>query len=138
MDNPMSCAYVRLAAALVGLCFGVGPAAAAETPAFAVEVDARELPRRLLHTTVDIPCQSGPLRLWYPKWFPGSHGPHGRVEDVAGFRVETPEGAPVPWTRDEVELHCFVITVPEGTNSVRVKLDTVCESAGPDLSLIHI
>jgi predicted metalloprotease with PDZ domain len=133
----MSRANVRLAAALVGLGLVTGSAAAADAPAVAVEVDARELPRRLLHTTLDIPCKSGPLRLWYPKWFPGSHGPHGRVEDVAGFRVETPEGAPVPWARDEVELHCFVITVPEGTGSVRVKLDTVCESAGPDLAGTH-
>src|SRR5262249_34668414 len=108
-DQPMT--RMRLAAALVGLCLAVGPAAAADAPAVAVEVDARELPRKLLHTTLDIPCKPGPLRLWYPKWIPGSHGPSGRVEDVAGFRVETPQGAPVPWARDEVELHCFVIRV---------------------------
>src|SRR5262245_63652561 len=128
---------VRLAAALVGLCLAVGPAAAADAPAVAVEVDARELPRKLLHTTLDIPCKPGPLRLWYPKWIPGSHGPSGRVEDVAGFRVETPQGAPVPWARDEVELHCFVIKVPEGTASVRVKLDTVCEAAGTNAAGIY-
>src|SRR5262245_57534255 len=133
-DNPMS--RVRFAA-LVGLSVLAGPAAAADLPALTVEVDARELPRRLVHTTLDIPCQPGPLRLWYPKWFPGSHGPHGRVEDVAGFRVETSEGTPVPWTRDEVELHCVVIQVPEGRGSIRVKLDTVCESAGPDRAGIH-
>src|SRR5262249_16833560 len=108
----MSC--LRLAA-FMGLCLVTGSAAAAEVPAVAIAVDARELPRKLIHTTLDIPCKPGALRLWYPKWFPGSHGPHGRVEDVAGFRVETPEGAPVPWTRDEVELHCFVVTVPDGT-----------------------
>jgi hypothetical protein len=49
----MSCACVRFVAALVGLCVVVGPAAAAEAPALAVEVDARELPRKLLHTTLD-------------------------------------------------------------------------------------
>src|SRR5262249_35195927 len=116
-NNPMSC--VRLPAALVGLCLVIGSAAAADAPTLTVEVDARELPRKLLHSTLDIPCKPGPLRLWYPKWLPGSHGPHGRVEDVAGFRVETPEGTPVPWTRDEVELHCFVVKVPAGTTSVR-------------------
>jgi predicted metalloprotease with PDZ domain len=128
---------MRLAAALVGLCLVIGSAAAADAPAVTVEVDARELPRKLLHTTLDVPYTSGPLRLWYPKWFPGSHGPHGRVEDIAGFRVETPEGTPIPWTRDEVELHCFVIKAPEGTRSVRVKLDIVCEAAGPDKAGIH-
>jgi predicted metalloprotease with PDZ domain len=127
---------VRLAAALVGLCLAAGPAAA-DPPAVAVEVDARDLPRKLLHTTLDIPCKPGPLRLWYPKWIPGTHGPYGRVEDVAGFRVQTPAGAPVPWARDEVELHCFVIKVPDGTASVRVKLDTVCESARPNAAGIY-
>ena len=124
------------AALVVWVGLVAGPAAA-DTPAVAVEVDARELPRKLLHTTLDVPCRPGPLRLWYPKWFPGSHGPHGRVEDVAGFRVETPDGTPVPWARDEVELHCFVAQVPDGTTRVRVKLDTVCESAGADRGGTH-
>src|SRR5215470_12202378 len=133
----MSRAYVRVAAVLVGLCLAVGPAAAADAPAIAVEVDARDLPRKLLHTTLLIPCKPGTVRLWYPKWFPGSHGPHGRVEDVAGFRVETPDGTAVPWARDEVELHCFVVRVPEGTTKLRVKLDTICESAGSGRAGTH-
>src|SRR5262245_21225157 len=124
--------FVRTLLGIAGLFLLACSALAVDAPDIAVEVDARELPRKLLHTTIDIPCKPGPVRLWYPKWFPGSHGPHGRVEDVAGFRVETPSGTPVPWTRDEGELHCFVIKVPEGTGSVRVKLDTVCESTGPD------
>ena len=110
----------------------VVPRAFAEVPATAIEVDARELPRRLIHTTLDIPCKPGTLRLWYPKWFPGSHGPHGRVQDVAGLRVETPDGAVIPWSRDEVDLHCFLIKVPDATTTVRVKLDTICEASGTD------
>src|SRR5262249_44802168 len=96
-DSPML--RMRAVTAFVGLCLSVGSAVAADVPTIAVEVDARELPRKLLHTTLDIPCKPGPLRLWYPRWFPGSHGPHGRVEDVAGFRVEAPDGTSVPWTR---------------------------------------
>src|SRR5436305_13966388 len=120
---------LRSAAVLV-LVTVVGARAAADPPAIAVEVDARDLPRRLLHTTLDIPCKPGPLRLWYPKWFPGSHGPQGRVEDIAGLRVETPDGSAIPWRRDEVDLHCFTLRVPDGTTAVRVKLDTICEAAG--------
>jgi predicted metalloprotease with PDZ domain len=119
----------RTNAAVLGLLIFV-PWAAAETPATVIEVDARELPRRLIHTTLDIPCQPGLLRLWYPKWFPGSHGPYGRVQDVAGLRVETPTGTVIPWTRDDVEMHCFLLRVPDGTTTVRVKLDTICEAAG--------
>jgi hypothetical protein len=77
----MSTAHVRLAVALESLCPAVGPAAAADAPAMTLDVDARELPRKLLHTTLDIPCQPGPLRLWYPKWFPGSHGPCRETTD---------------------------------------------------------
>ena len=104
--RPMS--PVRLAAVLACLVPGAGPAAAADVPAVVLEVDARDLSRKLVHATLEVPCRPGPLRLWYPKWLPGAHGPYGRVEDVAGFRVETPDGTPVPWARDEVDLHCFV------------------------------
>jgi predicted metalloprotease with PDZ domain len=116
------------ATAVVGLLMVIGSRAAAD-PA-TIEVDARELPRRLIHTTLDIPCKPGPLRLRYPKWLPGSHGPQGRVEDIAGFRVEAADGSVVPWKRDEVDPHCFALQVPAGTNSVRVRLDTICEAAG--------
>jgi predicted metalloprotease with PDZ domain len=119
----------RSAAGLV-LIAVIAARAAADPPALAVEVDARELPRRLLHTTIDIPCKPGPLRLWYPKWFPGSHGPQGRVEDIAGLRVEAADGRVIPWRRDEVDLHCFSLNVPDGTSTVRVKLDTICEASG--------
>ncbi len=97
----------------------------------------RELPRRLLHTTLDIPCKPGPLRLWYPKWLPGAHGPQGRVEDIAGLRVEGADGRLIRWHRDEVEPHCFALEVPDGTTSLRVKLDTICEAAGRARSGVH-
>ncbi|QJW99631.1 M61 family metallopeptidase [Frigoriglobus tundricola] len=127
----------RSVAAAAALCIVVGPATGADAAGLALEVDARELPRHLIHATLDIPCKPGPLRLLYPKWFPGSHGPHGRVEDIAGLRVETAAGAVLPWTRDEVDLHRFVVQVPDGTEKLRVKLDTVCESAGPNRSGTH-
>lgn len=109
----------------------------AKTPAMAIEVDARDLPRRLLHTTLDIPCKGGPLRLRYPKWIQGAHGPLGRVEDIGGLRVEAPDGAVIPWKRDEVDMYCFAVEVPAGITSVRVKLDTICESASRDAGGIY-
>ena len=128
---------MRCLTAVTGLCIVVGSAAAAKPAALVVEVDARELPRRLIRTSLDIPCKPGPLRLWYPKWFPGSHGPLGRVQDVAGLRVETPKGEVLPWTRDEVDMHCFTVRVPDGTTTVRAKLDTICEAAASDRGAIY-
>ena len=110
---------------------------AVDTSAIAITVDASELPRRLVHTTLDVPCKPGPMRFWYPKWIPGTHGPKGRVEDLGGLRFETPEGANIPWKRDEIELHCFGIKVPDGVKSVRVKLDTICESSSAESAGIY-
>jgi hypothetical protein len=42
----------------------------------------------------------------------------------------TTDGTALPWTRDEVELHCFAVIVPDGATAVRVKLDTICEGSG--------
>lgn len=119
---------MRACGLLVLLLIGARPTLGAAAPV-SIEVDARELPRRLVHTTMEIPCKPGPLRLWYPKWIPGTHGPKGRVEDVGGLRVETKDGKVIPWKRDEIELFCFVVQVPEGVTMVRVKLDTICESS---------
>lgn len=110
---------------------------AGDAPPITIEVDARELPRRLVHSTIDIPCQAGTLKLWYPLWFPGSHGPHGRVEDIGGFRVETSDGRPLSWKRDDVNLNCVAVEIPEGLASVRVKLDTICNSASLDAGGIY-
>src|SRR5262249_13566923 len=80
------------------------PAAAA--PALEAEVDARDLPRRLLHADIKVPCRPGPLKLWYPKWIPGTHAQQGPLANIGGLRIETPAGKPLRWQRDEVELYC--------------------------------
>ena len=110
---------------------------AQETPPLVVEVDARQLPRKLVHTTIEVPCKTGELRLWYPKWYPGSHGPMGRLEDVGGLVIETSDGRKLPWERDEVELFCVKVNVPEGLATVRVKLTTICNSPGIDAAGIY-
>ena len=79
-----------------------------------LEVDARELPRRLLHTRVEIPCRPGKFAVWYPKWIQGTHGESGPLKNVAGLRVEDPLGRPIRWQRDDVELFRVIADVPEG------------------------
>jgi predicted metalloprotease with PDZ domain len=99
-----------------------------------IEVDARDLPRRLLHTTVEIPCEPGPLVFWYPKWIPGTHAPSGPVDTIGGLRLETKEGHSISWHRDQEELYRMSCTVPEGTRGVRVHLDTICNAAALEAS----
>jgi hypothetical protein len=73
---------------LTGSCVLLTTARAAESVP-RIEVDARDLPRRLLHTSPWIACEPGPLTLWYPKWIPGTHAPCGPVDTVGGLRLTT-------------------------------------------------
>ncbi len=128
---------MRIERVVVSLGIGILWASAvigAEAPVLKVEVDARELPRRLVHTTIEFAAKPGPLALWYPKWIPGTHGPKGRIEDIAGLRVETDTGTNLPWRRDEIDFYRFLVTVPEGAKSIRVKLETICEPNTPEMS----
>lgn len=95
-------------------------------------VDARELPRHLLHADLTIPCRPGPLRLWYPKWVPGTHAPAGPVQNIGGLRLETADGLPLAWHRDEVEPYCVLCDVPAGATAVRARLDYICNESGPN------
>jgi len=107
----------------------VPAASAGAGPTLEIEVDARDLPRRLLHSRIQVPCQAGKLKLWYPKWVPGTHGPYGPVQNVGGLRVQTPDGKPLKWQRDELEPYRVECQVPEDIREVTVLLDTICNEA---------
>ncbi len=98
-------------------------------PTLEIEVDARDLPRRLLHSRIQIPCQPGTLKLWYPKWVPGTHGPYGPVQNVGGLRVQTRDGTSLKWQRDELEPYRVQCQVPDQVHEVTVLLDTICNEA---------
>ncbi len=112
---------------LLGLILCGGGAHAAETaPTLRLEVDAREISRQLLHARQEIPAPPGPLALWYPKWIPGTHAPGGPVQNIAGLRLETPEGQPISWRRDEAEPCRIQCAVPDGADGLIVRLDYIC------------
>ena len=81
-----------------------------------------------------MPCQPGKLGLWYPKWIPGTHAPSGPIQDVAGLRVETPEGKPVPWRRDDAEVYRIECDVPDGVREIVAKLDVICNGPAVEAS----
>ena len=107
----MALAFLLLAAAL--------PASAAPVK---IDVDAAEIPRRLLRARLEIPAEPGPLTLLYPKWIPGEHSPTGPVVDLAGL-VFTAGGKPIPWRRDPVDMYAFHLEVPAGARAVEVALE---------------
>lgn len=99
-----------------------------------IEVDARDLPRRLLHTNLKIACKPGPLSLWYPKWIPGTHAPCGPLDTVGGLRLTTDDGRTIAWHRDPLELYRVSCIVPEGCREIHIQLDTICNAPAVDAS----
>jgi predicted metalloprotease with PDZ domain len=85
-------------------------------------VDATDAPRRVLHAHMVIPAQPGPMTLWYPKWIPGEHGPTGPMTQVAGLKISA-GGAPLPWSRDLLDMYAFHVEVPKGATELAVDLD---------------
>jgi hypothetical protein len=112
----------------LGWWVGLAGVIAGAEPTLRLDVDARDLPRRLLHSRMDIPCRPGKLALWYPKWIPGTHGASGPVETVAGLRLEASDGRALAWRRDDTEPFRIECDVPSGVQSIMVRLDTICNA----------
>jgi predicted metalloprotease with PDZ domain len=83
-------------------------------------VDASDVTRHIFRVRETIPVESGALTLLYPKWGPGSHGPIGRIDSLAGLIIRA-DGQRVEWTRDTVDVYAFHVTVPAGAHSLDVE-----------------
>ncbi|MEK8048353.1 peptidase M61 [Ideonella margarita] len=131
--------------ALTGLMVGAGPSAwaagsAAALPAatssalaptalwpgeLQLQVDATDLSRRLLRAELTVPvahltAQAGQtLRLAYPRFLPGAHGPYGDVSRLAGLRCRT-EAGPLAWQRDALDTHVFQVQLPAGAQQLQL------------------
>ncbi len=120
---------MRLFAIVLGLfaiCMGDSSLAAVDPDAMQIEIDARDLPRKLLHARLDIPLAESATEqkvpLWYPKWVPGSHGPGGPIANVAGLRIEDQLGKTLNWQRTPGEVYRIEVTVPANTKGLRVSI----------------
>lgn len=105
------------------------PYATAQTPppldtpypgVITLQVDATDLDRRIVRVHETLPVAPGPLRLYYPKWIPGNHGPIGRIGELAGLKILA-GGQPLPWKRDPLDVYAFVLDVPPGTAALDIE-----------------
>ncbi len=94
-----------------------------------VDVDARDIGKRIVHAKVVIPASPGPLSLSYPKWLPGNHAPTGPLNGVVNLRL-TSGGVQLPWRRDAVEMFTLHVDVPAGASAVEASFDYVEDAAG--------
>lgn len=105
-------------------CLGSLPVVAEPT---VLKVDARDVSDRILHATLHLQAQPGPLTLVYPKWIPGEHGPTGPISDLVGLKISA-GGASIPWRRDPEDNYAINIEVPAGAAAVDVALDFLLPS----------
>lgn len=87
-----------------------------------LHADLTEAPRRLFKATMKIPAKPGSLTLHYPKWIQGEHQPSGPIGDLSGVLLSA-GGKPVEWSRDDVDLNAFHLTVPAGATALDVSLE---------------
>ena len=99
-----------------------GAAALAQGPApypgtLQVEVDATDLDRRIFQVRQRLPVQPGPLKLYFPRWLPGTHAPSGDVSRLAGLVIKAGNQT-LAWTRDPLDTHAFLLTVAPGVSAL--------------------
>jgi predicted metalloprotease with PDZ domain len=100
-----------------------------------IQVDASKPWLRLIHASLKMPVQPGPLTLLYPKWIPGDHQPVGPISDLAGLKISA-GGKAIAWARDPIEMWAFRVDIPPGTASIDIEMDLIVapEAVGPDSS----
>lgn len=104
--------------------FGQAKPKAATVMPTQIRVDATHAPEKILHAQLEIPVAPGPLKLVYPKWIPGEHGPTGPIVDLTGVEFFA-NGQRLTWRRDLTDMYMFHLNVPPGVSSLEARLDLV-------------
>ena len=95
-----------------------------------LQVDARDVARRIFYVTEDIPVsRAGDLVLLFPQWIPGSHAPTGHLDQLGGLRI-TAAGKQVTWRRDPVDMYAFHVDVPAGVMALRLEYQNLSAPEG--------
>lgn len=98
------------------------PLARAQTPPLGLAVDASQVGRSLLTTTLTFDAPSENFVLLYPKWIQGTHAPSGPIENIGGLKFFGNDDAVVEWERDPLDVYRFLVKVPKGTKTLRAEL----------------
>src|ERR1700744_5538488 len=126
--------FSRLSCAALATAVLLSPClVSAQTP-ITLAADLTDAPRKILHAQETIPAQPGQMKLVYPAWIPGEHGPTGPVVDQAGFIITTQSGERVKWERDPVDMYAYHITVPAGATQLNIKMDFLATASAEGFS----
>lgn len=85
-----------------------------------VQVDATNTAQWIFQVQQTLPVAPGPLRLLYPRWLPGYHGPYGEPGQIGGLAIVA-RGQPLAWQRPADNLNAFDVMVPAGTDRLDIR-----------------
>ena len=92
-------------------------------------VDVSDIRQSIFRVREVIPITgTGPVTLLYPKWLPGSHGPNGPIDKLAGLTVAA-SGQSVEWRRDPVDVYAFHLQPPAGVTELEVTFQFLSPTA---------
>lgn len=97
-----------------------------------LKVDVSDTTRKVFKVTETLPVSPGPLVLSLPKWIPGEHSPSAQIVLMSGFTVTADNGRRLAWRRDPVEMTAFHVDVPNGVQSLTLRLEQpTAQPGGP-------
>lgn len=90
-----------------------------------LQVDARDVARRLLTAQMDIPVAPGPMELNYVEWTPGNHNPSGPIQNVVDLVITDDLGDRLDWRRDPEKMTRLFLDIPDGAGVVTVRFSYI-------------
>lgn len=108
-----------LLAASHALAAPAPPPGPARPGTVSLRVDATDTRQWVFQVRQQVPVTPGPLRLQYPLWLPGFHGPHGDTRQIAGLVVSA-GGQRLAWQRTTSAPNSFDLVVPAGVQAVDI------------------
>jgi predicted metalloprotease with PDZ domain len=84
-----------------------------------IAVDATDVAHRIFRVHEIVPVAPGPVTLLYPQWLPGTHGPSGPIDKLAGLTIRA-NGQSLPWQRDPFNVYAFNVEVPQGARELEL------------------
>ena len=82
-----------------------------------LNVDLKDVDRRVFNVHETLPVRSGRLTLLYPEWLPGNHAARGPIDSLAGLTISA-AGRPLEWSRDGANVYAFHVVVPQGVKQL--------------------
>jgi predicted metalloprotease with PDZ domain len=108
-------------------------AAAAHAADMTIHLDARDVARKRIHTTMELAVKPGPVTLAFPQWMPGEHGPTGPLESMIGLTIQA-NGKALSWQRDPLDMYAINVTVPRGATHLEIALESGLAVGGSGFS----